>query len=172
MTKYRSRLLGAVALAAAFVAAPVAAKQIPFDQATIPELEAAMASGSLTAEKLLDLCLARIKAYDRAGPKLHAVIALNPKAIEQAKALDAERKAGKVRGPLHGIPVVLKDNYDTLDMPTTGGSVLLEGSMAPDDAVMVKRLRDAGAIILAKVNLGEFANGNQSSMGGQSLNPP
>ena len=171
MTKFRSKLLGAVALAVAFVAAPVAAKQIPFDQATIPELNAAMSAGTLTAEKLMELCLARIQAFDRAGPKLHAVIALNPKAMEQAKALDAERKAGKVRGPLHGIPVVLKDNYDTVEMPTTGGSVLLEGNMAPDDANMVKRLKDAGAIILAKVNLGEFANGNQSSMGGQSLNP-
>ena len=171
MTKFRSQLLGAVALAAAFISAPVAAKQIPFDQATIPELNAAMAAGTLTAEKLMELCLARIQAFDRAGPKLHAVIALNPKAMDQAKALDAERKAGKVRGPLHGIPVVLKDNYDTVEMPTTGGSVLLEGNMAPDDANMVKRLKDAGAIILAKVNLGEFANGNQSSMGGQSLNP-
>src|ERR1700754_2243566 len=126
-------------------AAPASAKQVPFDQATIAELEAAMAKGTLTAEKLMDLCLARIKAYDRAGPKLHAVITLNPKAMEQAKALDAERKAGKVRGPLHGIPVVLKDNYDTVEMQTTGGSVLLEGSIPPDDAYMVKRLRDAGA---------------------------
>jgi amidase len=76
-----------------------------------------------------------------------------------------------VRGPLHGIPVVLKDNIDTFDMQTTGGSVLLEGSVPPDDAALVKKLRDGGAIILAKVNLGEFANGSQSSMGGQSLNP-
>jgi amidase len=174
MIKHRSKLACVAALTAVLlgsVAAPAAAKQIPFDQATIPELNAAFAAGTLTAEKLMELCLARIQAFDRAGPKLHAIIALNPKAMEQARALDAERKAGKVRGPLHGIPVVLKDNYDTVDMPTTGGSVLLEGNMAPDDANMVKRLKDAGAIILAKVNLGEFANGNQSSMGGQSLNP-
>ena len=167
----RSRLLGAVALAAALISPPVSAKQIPFDQASIQELAAAMKAGTLSAEKLTELCIARITAFDRAGPKLHAVISLNPKAMEIARALDAERKAGKVRGPLHGIPVVLKDNYDTADMPTTGGSVLLEGNMVPDDANMVKRLRDAGAIILAKVNLGEFANGSQSSMGGQSLNP-
>ncbi len=162
-----------VALTAALLgsAAPAMARQVEFDQATIAELSAAMASGSLTAEKLMELCLARIKAFDRAGPKLHAVITLNPKAMEEAKALDAERKAGKVRGPLHGIPVVLKDNYDTVEMQTTGGSVLLEGSIPPDDAYMVKRLREAGAIMLAKVNLGEFANGSQSSLGGQSLNP-
>ncbi len=164
----------AAALTAALLGAmanPARAKQIPFDQATIAELEAAMAKGTLSAEKLMELCLARIKAYDRDGPKLHAVITLNPKALEQAKAMDAERKAGKVRGPLHGIPVVLKDNYDTFDMQTTGGSVLLAGNVPPDDAYMVKKLRDGGAIILAKVNMGEFANGGQSSMGGQSHNP-
>ncbi len=158
-------------IAALFAAAPAVAKSVEFDQATIGELKAAMDSGSLTAEQLTEMCLARIKAFDRAGPKLHAIITLNPKALETAKQLDAERKAGKVRGPLHGIPVVLKDNIDTFDMQTTGGSVLLEGSVPPDDAALVKKLRDGGAIILAKVNLGEFANGSQSSMGGQSLNP-
>ena len=152
-------------------AAPASAKQIPFDQATIAELNAAFKAGTLTGEKLMELCLARIKAYDRDGPKLHAIITLNPKAMEQARALDAERKAKGPRSPLHGIPVVLKDNYDTFDMQTTGGSVLLEGNIPPDDAYMVKKLRDAGAIILAKVNMGEFANGGQSSMGGQSHNP-
>ena len=118
----------------------------------------AIEGGTLTSEKLVQLCIARIQAFDRAGPKLHAVISLNPKALEIARALDVERKAGKVRGPLHGIPVVLKDNYNTMDMPTTGGSVLLEGSVPKADAYMVKRLRDAGAIILAKVNMSEFAS--------------
>jgi amidase len=159
------------ALVGALLASPVAAKQVDFDQATIAELQAAMAAGTLTAERLVQLSLDRIAAYDRQGPKIRAVIAVNPKALEIARALDAERKAGKVRSPVHGIPVVLKDNFDTVDMPTTGGSVLLDGHMAPDDAFMVKRLRDAGAIIFAKVNLGEFANGMQSSKGGQSLNP-
>ena len=149
----------------------VAAKPVNFTQATIAELNAAFEAGTLTAEKLVELCLERIAAYDRQGPKLRAIISLNPKALEIARALDAERKTKGPRSPLHGIPVVLKDNYDTVDMPTTGGSVLLEGSMAPDDAYMVKKLRDGGAIILAKVNLGEFANGSQSSLGGQSLNP-
>ena len=158
--------------AALFLAAPPAmAKSVEFDQATIAELNAAFEAGTLTAERLVELCLERIEAFDREGPKLHAIISLNPNALEIARALDVERKARGPRSPLHGIPVVLKDNYDTIDMPTTGGSVLLEGSMAPDDAFMVKKLRDAGAIILAKVNLGEFANGSQSSLGGQSLNP-
>jgi len=152
-------------------AAPAAAAPVNFDEATIAELNAAFANGSLTAEQLVQMCLDRIAAYDRQGPKIHAVISLNPRALEIARELDAERKAGKVRGPLHGIPVVLKDNVDTVDMPTTGGSVLLEGNMAPDDAFLVKKMRDGGAIILAKVNLGEFANGSQSSLGGQSLNP-
>ena len=168
-----TKIASVVALTAALLstAAPVSAKQVEFDQATIADLNAAFAAGTLTAEKLVELCLARIKAFDREGPKLHAVMALNPKALEEARALDAERKAGKVRGPLHGIPVVLKDNFDTVEMPTTGGSVLLEGNIPPDDAFMVKKLRDAGAIMLAKVNLGEFANGYQSSLGGQSHNP-
>src|SRR6185436_2725036 len=122
--------------------------------------------------KLVALSLARISAYDHAGPKLNAVITLNPRALEQAKALDAERKAGKVRGPLHGVPVALKDNFDTADLPTTGGSFLLKGSLPPDDAFVVKKLRDAGAVILAKVNLSEFASGGAfSSLGGQTRNP-
>lgn len=150
---------------------PARAESVEFDGATIAELNAAFDSGALTAERLVQMCLERIAAFDRAGPKLHAVISLNPNAIEIARALDAERKATGPRSPLHGIPVVFKDNIDTIDMPTTGGSVLLEGSMSPDDAFLVKKLRDGGAIILAKVNLGEFANGSQSSMGGQSRNP-
>ncbi len=167
-----SKFALACALAGAlFTATPSQARPVDFDQASIVELQAAMVAGTLTAEKLTQMCLDRIAAYDRAGPKVHAVMAVNPKALEIARALDAERKAGKVRGPLHGIPVLMKDNYDTVDMPTTGGSVLLEGNMPPDDAYMVKKLRDAGAIIFAKVNLGEFANGGQSSLGGQSLNP-
>src|SRR5207302_3455576 len=101
-----------------------------------------------------------------------AVLTLNPKALETARALDAERKAKGPRSPLHGIPVVLKDNYNTADLPTTGGSVLLEGSMPPEDAFLVKKLRAAGAIVLAKSNMSEFASGPaRSSLGGQMLNP-
>ena len=149
-----------------------AADSLDLDSATIADLNAAFNAGTLTAEKLVQLCLARIKAYDRQGPSLRAVITLNPKALEAARALDSERKAKGPRSPLHGIPIVLKDNYDTFDLPTTGGSVLLEGSVPPDDAFVVKKLRAAGAIILAKVNLSEFASGAAySSLGGQTLNP-
>src|SRR5437867_3798428 len=148
------------------------AKDIDLDAATIADLNAAFNAGTLTSEKLVQLCIARIQAYDREGPSLHAVVTLNPKAIETARALDAERKAKGPRSPLHGIPLVLKDNYDTFDMPTTGGSVLLEGSIPPHDAFLVKKLRDAGGIILAKVNMSEFASaGAYSSLGGQSRNP-
>lgn len=166
-------LLGAAMIAfAAPTFAPAYAKDIPFDDASITELSAAMKAGTLTAERLTQMGLDRITAFDAKGPKLHAVITLNPNALKQARTLDAERKAGKLRGPLHGIPVVLKDNFNTFDMPTTGGSVLLEGSIPPKDAFLVTKLRAAGAIILAKVNMSEFASAEaHSSLGGQSLNP-
>ncbi len=142
------------------------------DALTIVDINHAFDSGALTSEKLVQLCLARIQAYDRQGPSIHAVMTLNPKALDTARALDAERKAKGRRSPLHGVPIVLKDNYNTFDMATTGGSVLLEGSIPPADAFVVKKLRDAGAIILAKVNMSEFASGGaHSSLGGQSLNP-
>ena len=154
------------------VAPQARAATMEFDDASVAELEAAMDAGTLTSRRLVELCLARIEAYDKQGPKLHAVMALNPKALEEAKALDAERKARGPRSPIHGIPVILKDNFNTVQMPTTGGSVLLEGSIPPKDAYVVKKLRDAGAIILAKVNLSEFAGGGQfSSLGGQTHNP-
>src|SRR5262245_13536105 len=169
----RIRPFLAIVAAAVIVAlAPALAKTIDFDSATVAAINKAFDTGTLTSEKLVQLCLARIAAYDRKGPSLHAVMALNPKALDEARALDAERKAKGRRSPLHGIPVVLKDNYDTHDMPTTGGSVLLEGSIPAKDAFVVKKLRDAGAIILAKVNMSEFASaGAYSSLGGQSLNP-
>ena len=119
------------------------AKTIDLDSATIADIDAAFKAGTLTAEGLVQLCLARIRSYDREGPSLHAVMILNPKAIETARELDAERKAKGPRSALHGIPVVLKDNYNTADLPTTGGSVLLEGSIPSADAFVVKKLRDA-----------------------------
>jgi amidase len=149
-----------------------APSRVDLDSATIADLNAAFDSGALTSEKLVQMCLARIQKYDRQGPALSAVMALNPKAVQTARALDAERKEKGPRSPLHGIPVVLKDNYNTADMPTTAGSVLLEGSIPPEDAFLVKKLRAAGAIILAKVNMSEFASaGAFSSLGGQSRNP-
>lgn len=152
--------------------APVAAKTIDLDAATIADLNAAFVAGTLSSERLVQSNLARIHAYDRQGPKLNAVITLNPAALETARALDAERRAKGPRSPLHGIPVVLKDNFDTFDMPTTCGSVLLEGSTPPDDACVVKKLRAAGALVLAKVNMSEFASaGTFSSICGYSRNP-
>ena len=153
--------------------APLSAqKAIDLDSATIADINAAFNAGTLTAEKLTQMCLARIEAYDRKGPRLRAVITVNPRALDTARALDEERRTKGPRSPLHGIPVVLKDNFDTADMPTTGGSVLLEGSVPQDDAFLVKKLRAAGAIIVAKANMSEFASGDaHSSLGGQILNP-
>ncbi len=163
-------LLCAALLAGAGVA--VAATPASAATAAVSELNEALGDGSLSSEALVRLLLARIDAYDKAGPHLNALLALNPKAIDEAKALDAERKRRGPRGPLHGIPVILKDNIDTADLPTTGGSVLLRGSLPPDDAFVVRRLRAAGAIVLAKANMSEFALGAAfSSMGGQMRNP-
>jgi amidase len=163
-------MLAAVLLVAALT--PVLAKNLDFDALTIADINKAFDSGALTSEKLVQICLARIQAYDRQGPSLHAVLTLNPKALETARALDAERKTKGPRSPLHGIPIVLKDNYNTFDLPTTGGSVLLEGSIPPADAFVVQKLRAAGAIVLAKLNMSEFASGPaRSSLGGQTLNP-
>jgi amidase len=149
-----------------------APKTIDLDSATIADLNSAFNAGTLNSERLVEMCLARIDAFDHRGPGLNAILTLNPKALETARALDAERKATGPRSALHGIPVVLKDNYNTADMPTTGGSVLLKGSIPPSDAFLVKRLRAAGAVILAKVNMSEFASaGAYSSLGGQSKNP-
>ncbi len=158
------------------VVAPVATlgaqRPVDLDAVTITEINAAFDAGTLTSVQLVQRYLARIAAYDRRGPSIHAIITLNPAALETARALDAERKAKGRRSPLHGIPIVLKDNYDTHDLPTTGGSVLLDGWVPMRDAVVVQKLRDAGAIVLAKVNMSEFASGSAySSLGGQTLNP-
>lgn len=146
---------------------------------SIPELQAEMAAGRLTAEQLTQDYLARIAEIDRAGPKLNAIIELNPDALAIARERDAERRAGKVRGPLHGIPVLVKDNLDTADrMQTTAGSLALVGQKVPRDAHVVARLRAAGAVLLGKTNLSEWANfrgANSSSgwsaRGGQTRNP-
>lgn len=160
---------------AGWFSAQAQAAEIDLASATIGDLQKAMAAGTLSAEKLVQMSLQRIKAYDDAGPKLNALILVNPKALAEAKALDDERKRQGARGPMHGIPVILKDNHDTFDMPTTGGSVFLDGSVPPDDAFIVKQLRKAGAVILAKANLSEFASSAKtngfSSLGGQTLNP-
>lgn len=141
-------------------------------EATIADINAAFDAGTLSSEMLVERYLARIDAYDKVGPQLHAVLWVNGDAIATARALDRERRDSGPRSPLHGIPIVLKDNVDTGDMPTTAGSVLLAGSIPPDDAFIVKKLREAGAIILAKLNMSEFASGvSMSSLGGYIRNP-
>jgi amidase len=141
--------------------------------ASIADINAAYTAGALNSEKLVKLLQARIDAYDQQGPSVNAVIAVNPDALKIARSLDAERQVTGPRSPLHGIPVLLKDNYDTFDMPTTGASVALVDYMAPDDAFTVKQMRNAGAIIFAKVNLSELARSGVSisSLMGQTLNP-
>ena len=143
--------------------------------ATIADIQSAMTAGALTSEKLTQLYLARIDAYDQKGPTIKAFLYLNPKALEEAKALDLERKAKGPRGPLHGIPVVLKDVFDTIDMPTTGGYLPLKGVKPTKDAFVVKKLREAGAIILGKVNQSDwYAQAEMvaaSTLGGNTKNP-
>lgn len=146
---------------------------------TITELQEKMESGELTSRRLAELYLGRIEAVDKSGPFINSVIELNPDALEVADTLDAERKAGKTRGALHGIPIMIKDNIDTNDrMQTTAGSLALEGHIAIKDAFVVKQLRKAGALILGKTNLSEWANfrgkrstSGWSSRGGLTRNP-
>jgi amidase len=149
------------------------------EEATIRQLQRQMTSGELTALALTHAYLQRIESLDRNGPQVNSIIEVNPEAEAHAEALDAERRAGRVRGPLHGIPIVLKDNIDTGDrMQTTAGSLALEGTPARRDAFVARRLRAAGAILLAKTNLSEWANfrskhsvSGWSSRGGLTRNP-
>ena len=151
----------------------------PFAEVTIDELQRRMASGELTARALTAAYLERITEIDRHGPKLNAVIEVNPDALAIADQLDLERRGGKVRGPLHGIPILIKDNIATADkMETTAGSLALVGAKPARDAHIVVRLREAGAVILGKTNLSEWANFRGSSSvsgwsgrGGQTRNP-
>lgn len=147
----------------------------PFElmEATISDIHRAFRSGSLTSEQLVNAYLERIRTYDQ-PTKLNSIILINPDAIAAARALDAEfRKTGKLR-PLHGIPVIVKDNFNTKGLQTTGGSVALRGFVPTEDAHQVKKLREAGAIVLAKSNMAEWAftpMHSQSSMAGETLNP-
>ena len=154
------------------------AARLDLVEATVPDLLRALQSGLITSEQLVEMYLARIAAYDDAGPKLNAFLTVNPYAVAEARELDAARHPGVARSPLYGIPVLLKDNVDTADMPTTAGSVALEGSIPPDDAFITRKLRAAGAIILGKATLTEFANfltngmpTGYSSLGGYGFNP-
>ncbi len=148
-------------------------------EATIDMLQQYMQSGKYTSHKITEIYLKRIAAIDKSGPKLNAVIELNPDAFSIADTMDAERKAGKIRGPMHGIPVLVKDNINTGDkMMTTAGASVLEGNHAAKDAFIVQQLRNAGAVLLGKTNLSEWANfrstrstSGWSSRGGQTKNP-
>jgi len=146
---------------------------VQIEEASVAQLQAAMASGELTSRALVQHYLDRIARYDKQGPALNAFLLVNPRALDEADRLDRERAEKRVRGPLHGIPVVAKDNMNTADLPTTGGSTAFAGAQPQADAFIVKKLRDAGAIILGKTNLHELARAGTtvSSLGGQTLNP-
>lgn len=170
------RLLPACAIAAVTAFALTARAQgRAFDllNAGIDDIQAAVDAGALTYERLVRMYLDRIDAFDRRGPQLHAIIAINPRAIETARALDAERRKRGRRSRLHGIPIAVKDNIDAVGMPATGGNATFAGSYPARDATVVQKLREAGAIILAKTNLDELALGSRglSTLGGQTLNP-
>ena len=156
------------------VPAPPAA---PFSvvEATIPDLQKAMQEGRVTSRQITEQYLVRIALYNST---LNAVVTVNPKALQEADRLDQERKSGKVRGPLHGIPIALKDNIHTTDIRTTGGAIAFEGLVPSYDATLTKNLRDAGAVIIAKTTLTELANfvtngmpGNYNAVAGYAMNP-
>jgi Asp-tRNA(Asn)/Glu-tRNA(Gln) amidotransferase A subunit family amidase len=190
MLRHRSfNFVGGCLLAVATAATPVAsalAQRAPGRGATAPpattfdvmektilELQEAMTRGQVTSKELVSAYLARIAAYERSGPALNAFITVDARALETAEALDRERASKGPRGPLHGIPIVVKDNFETADMPTTGGSIALAGFMPGHDAFQVQKLRDAGVVIIGKTNLHELAAGitSISSLGGQTRNP-
>ena len=150
----------------------------PYLEMTVDELQKGYREGRFTVAEVVQAYLDRIDAIDREGPALNSVRAVNAQAMAVAEELDRELAAGESRGVLHGVPVLLKDNINTADMPTTAGSVFLEGSVPPADAFLVERLREAGAVILGKTNLSEWANFHSSfsssgwsSLGGQVKNP-
>lgn len=148
-------------------------KDFSLESATIQSIHNSMTNGDLNCRQLVEMYLERIEEYDQKGPKLNSVIMINPKALTIADELDKRFEESGFVGPLHGIPVLLKDNVNTNDMPTTAGSLTLEGVIPEEDAFITKQLKDAGAIIIAKVNLHEFAVWGEtvSSILGQTLNP-
>jgi amidase len=173
-------LAGIILLAAATAAcdrasSPEATTPFSVVEKTIPEMQQAMQDGRVTSRQIVEQYLQRIALYE---DRFNAVMTVNAKALEEADRLDAERKAGKVRGPLHGIPIALKDNVLTTDIRTTGGAIAFEDLMPPYDATLTRNLRDAGAVIIAKTTLTELANfvtngmpGNYNAVAGYALNP-
>lgn len=174
-----SALAGAIGSGPAIAATSAQSQEFNIVEANVVDLQAAMQAGKVNAQKLVKLYLARIRAIDKAGPRINSIIELNPDALSIAKMLDAERRTKGPRGPLHGIPVLLKDNIATADkMQTTAGSLALLGVKPPRDAFVVSRLREAGAVILGKTNLSEWANmrstrstSGWSGRGGLTKNP-
>jgi len=142
-------------------------------EASISDIQEAMLAGTLTCHSLVQQYLHRIEAYDKQGPAVNAMLYVNPRALQQADAMDREFERTRKLKPLGCIPIVLKDNFETADMPTTAGSILLKGAQPPKDAFAVAKLRENGALILGKANLQEFASGgiSVSSLGGQTKNP-
>ena len=173
-------LLSMIALSgcATSKATPLPAMPFTVVEAGIPDLQTALSAGRVTSRQLVVEYLVRIGLYE---DQVKAIITVNPKALEEAEARDRERASGRIRGPLHGIPVAIKDNIHTTDMPTTGGAVAFDGYRPPYEATIVKLLRDAGAIIIAKTVLTELANwvagapdpmpANYSGLAGYGLNP-
>src|SRR5262252_4259932 len=180
MIRYIVFLLSGAAIGPALLSAQDRSAPKPFTvvEATIPEMSAAMESKRITSRDLVVMYLARIGMYE---DRLHAAIAVNPNALQEAEERDRERLQGRIRGPLHGIPIALKDNILTHDIVTTGGALIFDGYMPPYDATLVKNLRDAGAVIIAKTGLSELANwvagaptpmpGNYNAMRGFGFNP-
>src|SRR5687767_306674 len=172
------RLIAVIVLTFATAASAAPPKQAPpfrVVEATIPEMQAALKSGRVTSRELVLQYLVRIATYE---DKINAIVTVNPNALKEADERDRERKAGKVRGPLHGIPIALKDNIHTTDMPTTGGALAFARLVPPYEATLTRNLRDAGAIIIAKTVMTELANWvsdrmptNYGSLAGFGFNP-
>jgi amidase len=172
--RYPVAILVATVMANLSPASVGAQSPFRFQEATIAGIHAALASGELTCVQLVKLYIDRIAAYDRQGPSLNAIITVNPRALEIAAEMDRSYRANPAgAGALHCIPIILKDNFNTSDMPTSGGNVSMKNSTPPADAFTVARMRKAGALILAKANMQEFARGGMSisSLGGQVHNP-
>lgn len=163
-------LILAVGAVTALTSSPaVRAAELELATATVADLQRAMAAGTLTSERLVELYLARIAAYDQQGPKLNTIITLNPRAREEAQQLDSERRSGRVRGSLHGIAVMVKDVFNTRDLPTSGGFAPMAASQPDRDAFIIDRIRQAGGIILAKLNQSDWYGVGQN--GGGTLRP-
>src|SRR5579872_550276 len=160
------------------VSAAVGQDHFSVVEATIPQMRAALEQHRVTSRELVIQYLTRVALYE---DKLHAALTVNPRALAEAEARDQERAQGRVRGPLHGIPIALKDNIHTTDLPTTGGALIFDGFIPPYEATLVKNLRDAGAILIAKTGLTELANwvaggptpmpANYNAIGGYGYNP-